>query len=123
MATLVFKFQIVKENKMAQISLNANQQAVANQIINYGTQHGYSASDIANAVKASFIESSLGESRAVPPPDTATGIFGYNNGNWDTYHAGDGDKNNDANATKAFLMILISFVRGMKQHHSPFVTV
>ena len=45
---------------MADTRLNAQQQAVAQQISQYGQQHGFSTDQIQTAVKSAFIESSLG---------------------------------------------------------------
>src|SRR5271157_668793 len=89
-------------------TLNASQQAMANKIAQYGLEHNYSSSEIEIAIKTAFIESSLGTLEGTPaatadnPNPTASGLYGYTNGTWNTYHVSDGSKNNDDNQIKAF---------------------
>jgi len=68
---------------MSGVTLNADQTAIMSQFIQYGIDHGYSNSDIQIAVKAAYIESSLGQSIGPPAPlsgnpyPTASGLYGY----------------------------------------------
>jgi hypothetical protein len=87
------------------ITLSPLQQDIVRQITNYGAEHGFSASDIAIAIKTAYIESSLGANVGTPPPapgnehPTASGLYQYTNETWKTSN---GDKNSIADQISAF---------------------
>ncbi len=62
-------------------TLTVAQTAVAQQIIQYGQQNGFTSAQQQTAVKAAFIESSLGVGMQ-NPGSTAQGLFGYTVGQW-----------------------------------------
>ena len=90
------------------INLSKSQQETAQKIADYGAENGFSDSEVATAVKTAFIESSLGDNMGPPPPEpgnpnpTASGLYQYTDGSWDTYHDGIGEKDNIDNQIEAF---------------------
>ncbi|MEV4778862.1 phage tail tip lysozyme [Burkholderia sp. LMU1-1-1.1] len=80
--------------------LNASQKAVEQQIVSFGTTHGFSNSDIAYAVKVAYIESRF-DPNAANPTSTATGLFQYTDPNWKTYYSDLGAKNDPSNQIQA----------------------
>lgn len=82
--------------------LSESQRNTQQQIVDYGIAHGFSGEQIGIAVKAAFIESSLGSNLGPNPQSTASGLFGYTNGTWNLYHSGLGEKNNIGNQINAF---------------------
>jgi hypothetical protein len=86
---------------ISNVALNSNQQAVANQIAQYGLDHGYSESEIEIAVKTAFIESSLGE-QLTGTSKTESGLYQYTDDTWNEQHSDLGAKNNFDNQIEAF---------------------
>jgi len=90
------------------MTLEPAQQATADRIIEYGLGKGYSFAEIEIAIKAAWIESNLGEHLGPPHPTpvnrhpTASGLFGYTDGNWHDYHHNGGNKNDFDNQIAAF---------------------
>jgi hypothetical protein len=62
-------------------NLSEEQQAVLNETIQYGLDHGYSQDDINIAIKAAYLESSLGLHEQ-NDTTTANGLYQYTDGNW-----------------------------------------
>jgi hypothetical protein len=87
--------------------LNKNQAATKQQIISFGKENGYTDAQIEIAVKAAFLESSLGENTGPPSPTadnphpTATGLYGYTDAQWAVSSQG-GSKSNNADQIAAF---------------------
>lgn len=70
-------------------------------IIQYGIENGFSLDQINIAVEIGFIESTFDNS-ATNPASTASGLFQYLDGTWNTYHSGLGSKNSQENQIQAF---------------------
>ncbi|MFZ5997814.1 MAG: calcium-binding protein [Nitrospirota bacterium] len=90
------------------VGFSKHQNEVMNKIIDYGAKNGFSAEDIAIAVKVAFIESSLGVN-LTNPESTASGLFHYLDGSWNQSKFG--DKNNIDNQIRAFFSDLSDFKR------------
>jgi len=70
-------------------TLDGSQVAIATKIIARGRKEGMSLEDIAFAVKVAFLESSLGKLRSNGiAGNTSTGLYQYNNAQWDASGAG-----------------------------------
>jgi hypothetical protein len=82
--------------------LSKEQWDVMLKIIDYGEAHGFTQQEIEIAIKTAWIESKLGADLGPNPQSTASGLFQYTDGNWNTYHNDDGTKNNFDNQIKAF---------------------
>ncbi|HSH96830.1 MAG: calcium-binding protein [Methylophilaceae bacterium] len=85
---------------MADISLSSSQQDVATQIYTYGKDNGYSDADIYDAIKAGYIESSLG-SNTHSDGSTHYGLYQYDSGTWST-NGHQGSYNNIQDSIKAY---------------------
>lgn len=72
-----------------------------NEIIAYGSDNGFSEEQVQIAVDTAFIESSLGQNLN-NPNSTASGLFQYLDGSWESYHSGLGEKNDQSNQITAF---------------------
>ncbi|MCG8292074.1 hypothetical protein [Pseudomonas entomophila] len=81
--------------------LNAIQLQNAEAIANYGYQHGFKESQIEFAVKAAFIESTLGL-KTQNANSSAAGLFGYLSGTWAENHANLGNRMSNDSQIHAF---------------------
>lgn len=83
-------------------NLSDSQIKTAQNIAQYGQDHGFSKVQIDTALKTAFIESSLGVNRSNGiKGNTATGLYGYTDNTWKSSGNG-GDKNNDNDQIQAF---------------------
>ena len=83
-------------------NLSETQMKTMLKIIEYGKNNGFTDQDIEISLKTAWIESKLGKELGPNPVSSASGLFGYTDGNWATYHSDNGEKNNIDNQIKAF---------------------
>lgn len=99
--------------------LNNTQLEGAQKITTYGLQHGFSESQIEFAIKAAFVESTLGLFMQNSEGGTASGMFGYTNAGWEQRHSNLGEKNNTDNQIAAFFQDMAEFTARYNDPNRP----
>jgi len=86
---------------MSSYTLSEEQIKIQQKITKYGVDNGFSYGMIDIALNVALIESSY-LPNASNPKSTASGLFQYLDGSWNTYHSSLGDKNDVNNQIEAF---------------------